>query len=166
MPYREVVGKPGAIPGLGPPPDDSIEWSVPIPWAALSIITEKIVRGCEYKIEGRFVEKPYGIRTFVGSTPELPEPFSSFAKLLDFGPGCQIHRVFAAEDPNVVLYWISIWGSLSLEARVDLEDELKRLDEKRAPLGGFSPDDAKSMGISSYLRSIGTPKKAEGKPNV
>ncbi|HEV2990197.1 MAG TPA: hypothetical protein VG759_17265, partial [Candidatus Angelobacter sp.] len=62
MPYREVVGKPGAIPGLGPPPDDSIEWSVPIPWAALSIITEKIVRGCEYKIEGRFVEKPYGIR--------------------------------------------------------------------------------------------------------
>lgn len=49
MPQADLVGKPGKIPGLGPPEGSESPWSLPIPWAGLAIVAEKIVRGCEYK---------------------------------------------------------------------------------------------------------------------
>ena len=63
---------PGAIPGLAEKPGP-VEYVVPIPWAGLSIIAEKIARGCEYKIKGeKFVEPPYAVRTRV-SKPNIVE---------------------------------------------------------------------------------------------
>lgn len=46
MPSADVAEKPEArIPGLGP--YESAQWAIPVPWASLSIIAEKIARGCE-----------------------------------------------------------------------------------------------------------------------
>jgi hypothetical protein len=153
IPQVEVAEKPGKIPGLGPPEDEPGEWAIPIPWAGLSIMAEKIVRGCEYKIKGRLVESPYGIRTFVSESDEIQEPYASFVEAFDFGPGCSVRRVFAAEDHNVVIYWISIWGTLNLTARIDLEPELKKLDQRSSRVAGLFPEEHRTMQISSYLRS-------------
>ena len=149
MPSAAVAEKPEArIPGLGP--RESAEWSIPIPWASLSIIAEKIVRGCEYNIKGRYLELPYGIRTFVDGSNVLPEPYASYAKGFDLGPGCTVRRLFAAEDPNVVLYWISVWGTLHLGACIALEDDLAKLDQRSSRVEGIEP--GKAMKISPYLR--------------
>jgi hypothetical protein len=153
MPHSKVAEGPGAIPGLGPPAGIPVEWSIPIPWAGLSIITEKIVRGCEYKLRRRFLEPPYGIRTSVIETGEVPEAYAAKSEVFDFGPGCSIRRLFAIEDPNVVLYWISVWNALHLHATVDLEDELRGKDSRRQELQGLQPDDgAAVMRIDPYLR--------------
>ncbi len=153
VPYSSVAGNPGAIPGLSPPASTPHKWSIPIPWAGLSIITEKIARGCEHKLSGRFLRSPYGIRTSVADSGTIPEPYVSFASLYDFGPGFRVARVFAVEDPSVVLYWFSVWGALHLCATIDLEEELKRRDSTRMRVDGLQPEDVpRAMRISPYLR--------------
>lgn len=101
IPYSEVAELPGAIPGLGPPIGQA-EHIVPIPFAALCIMAEKIARGCEYRHKNRkrLVHPPYGVLTAVRESDFIPEPFSSGTKLLDFGPGCQIRRLAFIETPT------------------------------------------------------------------
>lgn len=153
MPQATVAGKPGKILGLGPPEDQPAEWAIPIPWAGLAIVAEKIARGCEYKIKGRIVERPYGIRTFVSESGVIQEPYAAFVKCFDFGPGCSVRRVFAAEDHKVVIYWISIWGSLNLTVHIDLEQELQKLDQRSSRVTGLLPEEHQAVQISSYLRN-------------
>jgi hypothetical protein len=153
MPHADVVDKHGKIPGLGPPEGAEVHWAIPIPWAGLAIVAEKIVRGCEYKLKARFVETPYGMRIFVSPSDIVPEPYASASQVFDFGPGCRIRRLFAKEDPNVVLYWISIWNTLHLNIKIDLEDELIKMDEKSSRVQGISGANWKAMQISTYLRN-------------
>ncbi len=70
------------------------------------MIAEKIARGCEYsyKKQKRFVEPPYGVRTSICDSGVIPQPFAPAGKVIDFGPGCKVTRVFAKEDHKVVLY--------------------------------------------------------------
>ena len=149
IPYAEVADSEGKIPGLGPPDDRRSEWAVAIPWAGLSIIAEKFARGCEFKLRGRLVTEPYGLRTSVQESDVIPGPWASAIKRYDFGPGCKIQRLFAREDHNVVRYWISLWGSLCLHVKIDVESELRKADAlARRPPGnrilGGPPTDADS----------------------
>jgi hypothetical protein len=154
MAYADVAEKPGAIPGLGSQDRQPTEWAIPIPWAGLSIIAEKIARGCEYKLRDRFVENPYGIRTFVNSSDFMPLPLALHARTVNFGPGCNVRQVVAVEDPGVVRYWISVWNSLHLHIRIDLEGLLQNADKKLATVDGFAPRDVpRAMQIPSYLRA-------------
>lgn len=154
MPHADLAGKPGRIPGLGPPDGSESQWSIPIPWAGLAIVAEKIVRGCEYKLKRRFVEAPYGMRIFVSPTDVLPEPYASASQLYELGPGCNVRRIFAREDPNVVLYWISIWNTLNLDVKIDLESELVRADQNSSRVEGIRGlTDRRTMRISTYLRN-------------
>jgi hypothetical protein len=153
MTHSQVAGRPGAIPGLAPPEGTPVTWSIPIPWAGLAIITEKIIRGCEYKLGRRFLEAPYGIRTWISERHDVPEPYASKSQVFDFGPGCSVRRLFATEDPNIALYWITVWNALHLGAKIDLEDDLKRADTLPRRVEGLQPEETPSaMRISSYLR--------------
>jgi len=153
MAYADVAEKPGAIPGLGPQDRQSAQWAIPIPWAGLSIIAEKIARGCEYKLRDRFIENPYGIRTFVSGSDFMPLPLALHAETFNFGPGCIVRRVFGAEDPGVVRYGISVWNSLHLHVSIDLEDVLGNADKKSATVAGLAPRDVpRAMQIPPYLR--------------
>jgi hypothetical protein len=146
---------PGAIPGLTQKPE-AVEYVVPIPWAGLSMIAEKIARGCEYKLMGKkFVEPPYAARTCV-SEPDIVSPqFLSHRRVIDFGPGCQVIRVFATEDENVVRYRILIWGTLCFHVLLDNEDYFRsEFDPKMKPVEGISPEDQKGMRIPAYLRKF------------
>jgi hypothetical protein len=144
---------PGAIPGVDRKPTG---YRVPIPWAGLSIIAEKIARGCEYKLKGKkFVEPPYAVRTLV-SEPDLVAPeFQSHGKFIDFGPGCQVIRIFAAEDQNVVKYRILIWEALCMYVFLDHEDYFQsEFDPKAEPVEGVSPKKCRGMRIPPYLREL------------
>jgi hypothetical protein len=67
--------------------------------------------------------------------------------------GCSIRRLFAIEDPNIALYWISVWCALHLHATIDLVDELKSKDSRRQKPEGFQPDESTALTqISPYLR--------------
>jgi hypothetical protein len=154
MPRADIAESPGQIPGLGPPSGQPSEWAIPIPWAGLSIIAEKIARGCEYALMRRYVEPPYGIRTFSKNSAAMPEKFVSFGESLDLGPGCRVMRVFAAEDPNVVSYWILIWRTLCFEVLIDLEAELQKI-QCAQPEGLAMPESHAAMAISPYLRVVG-----------
>jgi hypothetical protein len=156
VPSADVAALPGKIPGLGPPDDASAEWSVPIALAGLSIVAEKIARGCEYKYQSRqrLVRPPYGIRTFVSETDHVPEPFASASRILDFGPGCKIRRVFFTEDHNTVWYWISIWKTLYLSVHIELETELLKAEPRFRKQEGIILEDHRGMLISPYLRDV------------
>jgi hypothetical protein len=154
MPQADLVGKPGRIPGLGPPEGSESQWSIPIPWAGLAIVAEKIVRGCEYKLKDRLVEPPYGMRIFVSPSDVVPEPYASASQVFEFGPGCNVRRLFAREDPNVVLYWISVWNTLNFNIKIDLEDELMLTDRRSSRVQGIpGVVNRGAMQISSYLRN-------------
>jgi hypothetical protein len=154
IPQAEVAGLPGKIPGLGPLDEESVGWALAIPWAGLSIIAEKIVRGCEYKLKARLIEPPYGIRTFVSESDVVAEPYALAAAVFDFGPGCKIRRVFTTEDPKRVLYWISIWGTLQFRVRIDLEAELLKAEPMFRRCEGILPPENRGMLISAYLRNV------------
>jgi hypothetical protein len=155
MPHAETAALPGKIPGLGPPDDQPSEWAIGIPWAALSIIAEKIARGCEYKLKMRYVELPYGIRTAVSESDEVPEALAPGIRVLDFGPGCKIQRLFVAEDHNIVRYWITVWGKLCLTVAIDLEEYLQKADQTATRPQGIAPSDSRPMMmISPYLRNL------------
>lgn len=153
MPYADVAGGPGAIAGLGP--YENSPWAVPIPWASLSIIAEKVARVCEHRIEGRFVESPYAVGTSIDSTCGiLPEPLVPFARVFDFGPGFKVTRLFPVENPLLVRYWISIWDTLHLRAYIDLSSELRAIEIEGSRVEGLSPENLRAMGISAYLRNM------------
>ena len=145
----------GAIPGLAQKFRPA-EYAVPIPWAGLSIIAEKIARGCEYKLKGKkLVEPPYAVRTRVSDADVVEPQFLSHRKVIDFGPGCQVIRIFATEDENVVQYRILIWGTLCLYVHLDHEDYFRsKFDPKMKPAEGISPEEHKGMRIPPYLRQL------------
>jgi hypothetical protein len=145
---------PGAIPGLGLNPSPA-GYVVPIPWAGLSIMAEKIARGCEYKLKNKkFVEPPYVVKTLV-SQPDIDPQFMSHRKVNDFGPGCQVVRIFATDDENVIQYRILIWGKLCFQVFLDYEDYFRsEFDPKMKPVEGISPKDRKAMRIPLYLREF------------
>ena len=150
---------PGAIPGLAQRPGPA-EYVVPIPWAGLSIIAEKIARGCEYKEMGKkFVEPPYAVRTCV-SEPDIVSPQflphrMVHRTVIDFGPGCQVIRISPIEDENIVRYRILVWGALCFHVLLDHEDYFRsEFDPKMKPVEGISPEDCKGMQIPPYLREF------------
>jgi hypothetical protein len=155
IPYAEVADSERMIPGLGPPDNRRSEWAIAIPYAGLSIVAEKFARGCEFKLKGRLVAEPYGLRTSIEESDVIPEPWASAIKRYDFGPGCKIQRLFAREDHNVVLYWISLWGSLCLHVKIDYESELRKADaQARRPQGIASSENHRLMAIPPYLRTV------------
>ncbi|PYS41269.1 MAG: hypothetical protein DMG14_07990 [Acidobacteria bacterium] len=90
-----------------------------------------------------------------------PENLQRFVERLDFGPGCRIQRVFAAEDPNTVRYSITIWNALNLEVIIAGEDELKKSECKRPE--GLDPSEIRGMHVSQYLRNYQADEKGDQK---
>jgi len=157
--HEEVRDLPGKIPGLGPPPDQPPGPSLFIPWAGLSMMAEKIARGCEYRFQNkkRYVEHPYGVLTLIRND-ESNDPMLRFTKLLDFGPGCQVRRGFVSEDPAMVRYFITIWGRLHYKVLIDLKEYLDDLEKQIPKPGGVLPPMNRAMQVPEYLRRYNQPR--------
>ncbi len=155
IPYSEVAELPGAIPGLGPPTGQA-EHIVPIPFAALCIMAEKnrSRMRIRHKNRKRLVSPPYGVLTAIRESDFIPEPFASGTKLLDFGPGCQIRRLAFIEDADTVWYFITIWQTLNIHVRIELETELMKVAPQYRRVQGIIPPENQRMEIPNYLRDF------------
>jgi hypothetical protein len=155
IPVSDSEERPGAIPGLVHEGGQT-EFALPIPWAGLSIIAEKIARGCEYKLKDKkYVESPYAVRTCVTEPHVVSPMFLSHRRIIDFGPGCQVIRVFAVEDNNAVRYRILVWGTLCFHVLIDHEEYFRtEFDRQMKRAEGISPEERKGMRIPPYLRDL------------
>jgi TonB family protein len=127
MAYGDEAETPGLIPGLVLHPGNVSE--SPVPYSELSKIAEKFGRGCEYQLMNRYVEPPYGLRTFIGHSDEIGAEFDG-EQLFELGPGFKVKCVRNAENPGDVAYWFLLWDTVCLKAFISLESVLNELEPK------------------------------------
>jgi hypothetical protein len=116
------------LPGVGPHPGFPAggQLVITIPEAILRIVSEKIVRGCEYELNGgAYVEPPLRVKIYFVHDKGA-EDLTAFLEKLpvsSLGPGFEIRRgqAGAEEGIHVVLYRITIWGTLKIYAAIDEE---------------------------------------------
>jgi hypothetical protein len=121
---EEISLLPGAGPHAGFPAGEQL--TILISDEILRRVSEKIVRGCEYKLnDGAYVEKPLEVKIFFihdrGS-----EDLTAFVEKLPatkLGPGFEVRRGQAPpeEGVHIVIYRILIWGTLKIYASIDDE---------------------------------------------
>jgi hypothetical protein len=116
------------LPGVGPHPGFPAgeQLVITIPDDALRIVSEKIVRGCEYKLNSSaYVEEPLRVKIYFVHDKGA-EDLTAFLEKLpvsSLGPGFEIRRgqSGAQEGVHVVLYRITIWGTLKIYGAIDEE---------------------------------------------
>ncbi len=121
MPYAQVAGKPGVLPGFGPhnefPRESQIAVSVNA--EALKDVCRKIVSGLEHHVADRYVEPPYILDVFFIDDEAAGRLASGFGPpSLHLGPGFHVQRAGAHDDPGHVLYRIKIWDTLMLHGSI------------------------------------------------
>ena len=122
-------------------PGDMAEWPVGrISYSDLHQITEKFGRGSEYRLANRYVEAPYGLRTFIGHPDEIREKFDG-EQLFDLGPGFQVKCVRNAENPGDAAYWFLLWDTICLKVFISFESVLLELEPRFSRLKAFTLDD-------------------------
>lgn len=121
MPYSQVIGSPGILPGFGPhegfPPESQLGISVSAD--ALKGVCSKIVRGLEHHVADRYVEPPYVLDVFfIGNeaAEQLARRFGPPSQYL--GPGFEVQRAPAQDDRGHVLYRIKIWDTLLVHGSI------------------------------------------------
>ncbi|MGO8718219.1 MAG: hypothetical protein ACLQMO_03240 [Acidobacteriaceae bacterium] len=124
------------LPGLGPHPKfpDNELVQIDIPADLLHGVAKKMVRGCEYVLAGRIVEKPYDIGIYFVHEHDVPDQVAQAfegpsASTTHLGPGFSVTRAAAHDEPEAVIYKIIVWGTLVLYATILPESDLgdKRL---------------------------------------
>lgn len=111
---------PHILPGLGPHPEapESLQKQISIDSESVYAVTKKIVRGCEFWLgDGRIIEPPSEIEIiFPREKPDLHAAvLAEFARgATHLGPGLQIRRAQAVDDPRGVLYELTIWDNTTV----------------------------------------------------
>jgi len=118
---------------------------VPIPYSDLSSIAEKFSRGCEYKLMNRYVESPYGLRTFIGHPEEIRAECDG-EQVFDLAPGFKVKCVRNAENPGDVAYWFLLWDTICLKVFITFESVLAELEPKFCRLEALRRDDILQKG--------------------
>lgn len=106
-----------AFPGLGLHegylPEDHM--TIPVP-EELKPVSEKILRGLEYCMGDRYIEFPYITEIYF---PAAEKNVSSIYQLLaeygvreSHGPGFKVERVESSDGSRLVIYRVTIWGTL------------------------------------------------------
>jgi len=113
---------------------------VPTPYSDLSKIAEKFGKSCEYKFMKRYVEPPYGCRTFIGYPDEIKVELNG-EQLLDLGPGFKVKYVRNAENPRDVAYWFLLWDTVCLKLFIALESVLAELEPRFSRLKALTLDE-------------------------
>jgi len=121
FPYRPGID---ILPGLGPHPGFSQDHQVAIaiPEKLLKEVAKKIIRGCEYVLgEKRLIEEPYSLQIYFAheaNIADIRELFERFTGPVYLGPGFEVRRAAAHDEPGTVLYKIVVWGSWVIYASI------------------------------------------------
>jgi len=113
--------KPGTecLPGLGPHAGfrEDQQFEIGIPEKLLTEVAGKIVRGCEYVLaHKRIVEAPYTVKIHFADAAKIQDVLKIFDHFgpIQLGPGFEVRRAAAHEDPNLVMYKIDVWATLTI----------------------------------------------------
>ena len=127
-------GEIGLLPGFGPhtgfPAGDQLVLN--IPEEVLKPVSEKIVRGCEYRLNGgAYIEPPLHVEIYFVHDRGA-EDLTAFLERLPvktLGPGFEVRRGQAPpeEGQHIVLYRITIWGTLKIYASIGNEEAFKKV---------------------------------------
>jgi len=86
---------------------------IPISDSQLKQFSSKLVRGITFIADGRYIDKPYKIRT-VFAYPNLVEEFEAIVnrcgQRMDRGPGIIVRRAVVHDDPKMAMFCIDILG--------------------------------------------------------
>lgn len=115
---------PHILPGLGPHPGfpQAPKMKTTVEAENVLAVIKKIARGSEFWLaNGRIVEPPYEIEIFFPQeTPDLITAVLNQFPLgqTHLGPGLQIRRGHAQDDPRAVLYELIMWDTLTAYASI------------------------------------------------
>jgi hypothetical protein len=118
----------GLLPGLGPhegfPAGEQL--TLTISNATLYSVSEKIIRGCEYKLNNEgYIEKPYRLKIYFVYDKGIEDVTALLDSLpaTHLGPGFEVRRGQSPleEGVQIVLYRVVIWGTLKIYATIDNE---------------------------------------------
>lgn len=93
---------------------------------ALARVTEKIARGCEFRIGNeRYVEPPYTLEALFPTQEGIDQIRLLMDEVppLDLGPGLHIARRVDERDPLTVLYRLILWGTLTSFAAISRPED-------------------------------------------
>ena len=150
------------LPGLGPHPGfpEDQQMAVSIPADLVEAVTEKIVCGSEYALMKRIVDEPYDVRVYFVQDQNVPEVLvqalqGPAAQSEHLGPGFRLLRIAPRDEPNTVIYKITIWDTFvffgAIMAHESPEVVLGRTDESQLLPGGpqTAPTSSK-VGVSAF----------------
>ncbi len=102
------------------PPLGELEPVMVITLDLVSPVAEKIVRGLEFKLAGRYIEPPLSLKTFIVPVERVHEWDDVFEKTteLQFGPGFKVFRAVPNASDVIVMYRIVIWETLTVHVAV------------------------------------------------
>jgi len=124
--HQKVPLLPGVGPHAGFPAGDQM--TIVFPPGVLEPVSEKIVRGCEFKLNGEaYVEPPLKVKIYFVHDHGAEDLTAFLDKLATtkIGPGFLVARGQAPpeEGVNIVLYRIVIWGTWKIYAAIDADPQ-------------------------------------------
>lgn len=97
------------------------QFGIKIPEQLLTAVAEKIIRGCEYVLcQKRIVEDPYALKIYFAEAAKIQDVLKIFDHFgpVHIGPGFQVRRAAAHDDPNLAMYKIDVWATLTIYATI------------------------------------------------
>src|ERR1019366_8139823 len=122
VPHGAVKDSIPIVPGtkqFTQPPDD-MEPVMLLTMEIVAPVAEKIARGLEFKLTGRYIQPPLSIKTFIvpaDKVHDLDDVFDGSAEL-QFGPGCKILRAIPHDNEVIAMYRIVIWKTLLIDVAI------------------------------------------------
>jgi hypothetical protein len=113
----------GVLPGFGRPPGTEAEnvVAMTVKERDLRAITEKIVRGTSYVLDGRYIEDSDEIEFWVPNeigAEQVDRELIKFGKTYELGPGFSLSRAMTNDSSKAAIIRVRIWGKLTLYASV------------------------------------------------
>jgi hypothetical protein len=119
------------FPGFGSHPEFQAKDQFALTFSAEQIkaVAMKIVRGCEYVLANRIIEPPYQVEVYfvhesdiAGQTARVFENLS--AKTTHLGPGFVVTRSQPIDEPDIAMYKVIVWGTITIYASIIRSDDL------------------------------------------
>ncbi|HEV2617899.1 MAG TPA: hypothetical protein VGU63_14965 [Candidatus Acidoferrales bacterium] len=110
------------FPGLGPWNTPQRQFMLTFREQDIRRFSEKMVRGCEFKIARRLIEPPYTVGIFFVRENDVTQEIRKMEELAatyDLGSAFRVKRIAAHDEPLTVYYWIEFWGVVTVRATID-----------------------------------------------